>query len=457
MNLLQRTFSAIKTNLNSWLPNEQAASGGGRDSETGFRTTPEDQLKYLYRVMWVDPDLRQAILDIREMDRLDGRVKRIHSRVARDVVKGGLIMQQASENETLSKLWQDFGRRLQLNRAEKLKSDARGLVMEGNLPLQWVLEQGTLNIVAGVRMPSDTILPNVDQSGRFKDVKKAYVQYELYSGRELAAFPLWQLFMARFDPDNFDDMGSMGRPFLDAARTTWRKLIMTEEDLVIRRRVRAPLRMRHTIEGATKEELDDYRASVEKDNGEVTTDFYSNKKGATEAIQGDANLDQINDVVHLLDTFFAGGPLPKGLMGYNKDLARDILEDLKRDYYDEIDLIQDTIAFAYEAGFRMQLLLKGINPDAEDFCIRFAERRTETPNQAADRALKLKALGLPEGMVWEELGLDPTYVRQRRDFEREHYDPYPDPDNIQPPGTAKVKITPGNGRKGESGTSIKNR
>lgn len=59
-------------------------------TESGKRPTPENALKYLYRTMWVDPDLRQAILDIREMDRKDGRVKRIHGRLARDTVKGGL-------------------------------------------------------------------------------------------------------------------------------------------------------------------------------------------------------------------------------------------------------------------------------------------------------------------------------------------------------------------------------
>ncbi len=455
MSLLTTTFARIREKfpkLGAWLPNEPSRMS----DERGGRATPENEQKYLYRIMWVDPELRQAILDIREYDRIDGRVKKIHTRVARDVVKGGLVLQQAEENETLARLWQDYGRRLQLDRAEKLKSDARGLVMEGNLPLQWVLDE-QMNVVSGVRMPSETIFPDVDQNGRFKDVRRAYLQLDVMTGAERAAFPLWKLFLCRLDPDSYDDMGALGRPFLDASRTHWRKLAMTEEDLVVRRRVRAPLRLAHVLEGASKENLDEYRASVEKDQGEITTDYYLNKKGGINAIQGDQNLDQIADVVHLLDSFFAGSPLPKGLMGYTDGMARDILEDLKRDYYDEVDGLQDTLAFAYEAGFRLQLLLKGINPDAEDFCVSFAERRTETPTQTADRALKLQALGLPLGMVWEELGYDPAYVRKRKDYEDEHFDPYPDPNAIQPPGTARVKITPGNGRKGESGTSIRNR
>lgn len=458
MSLLEKTFNALGRHDTALLraatlPNESAAQRG--TSERGRRANPEDQVKYLYRMMWVDPDLREAILDIREMDRTDGRVRRIHSRIARDVVKGGLVMQIPEGSEKLAGLWADFQRRLQLNRVEKLKSDARGLVMEGNLPMQWVLDSGR-NVVSGVRMPSETILPNVDVNGRFKDVAKAYTQVDVNTGSELASFPLWQMFVARFDPDNFDDLGSLGRPFLDAARTTWRKLAMTEEDLVIRRRTRAPLRMAHVLKGATPDDLEKYRAQVEKDQGEITTDFYMNREGSVSAVQGDANLDQNKDIVHLLDTFFAGSPLPKGMMGYTDGMARDILEDLKRDYYDEVDVLQDTLSFAYEQGFRLDLLLKGINPDDFDFTITFAERRTETPNQTADRGLKLRALGLPDGMVWEELGYDASYVRQRRDWEAKHFDPYPEPDKIGATGGAKVSITPGNGRKGESGTSIGN-
>jgi hypothetical protein len=56
--------------------------------------------------------------------------------------------------------------------------------------------------------------------------------------------------MCRLDLDNLDEFGSMGRPFLEACGKTWRELVMTEEDLVIRRRMRAPLRLAHVLEGA---------------------------------------------------------------------------------------------------------------------------------------------------------------------------------------------------------------
>ena len=423
-------------------------------TERGSRTTPENQVKYLYRSMWTDPALRAAILDIRYMDQIDPRVKRIHRRTSLAAVKGGLLLKTSSANRRLRKAWEGFERRLQLNRLEKLKSDARGLLMEGNLPLQWVLGPDK-RVAACVRMPSETIVPRVTPAGTFKDPAAAYDQYDLTSGRVIATFPLWQLSLVRLTPDNYDDHGSMGRPYLDATREVWKKLRMTEEDLVIRRRTRAPLRLVHTLEGANEEELEKYRAQVEEDQTEITTDFYLNRKGGVQAVQGDASLDQIADVVHLLDTFFAGAPAPKGLFGYTEGLNRDILEDLKRDYFEEIDALQDTQAFVYELGFRLDLLLQGVNPDSYDFSVQFAERRTDTPNQRADLALKFQALGASRETVWRTAGMDPAAELAQREAEASSNDPYPEPDNMG--SGPRVAVTPGNQRKGESSTTISTR
>lgn len=427
------------------------------DDERGRRTTPENALKYMYRLMWVDPELRATILEIRDMDYRDGRVKKIHSRMAMDTVRGGLTFTQGEESAELAKRWREFARRTSLSNAVKLKSDARAFVLSGNLPTQWVLDQGNL-VVGAVAMPAETMLPNVSPAGRFIDPTRAYIQMDVMTGAELAAFPLWKMTMGRLDPESFDDMGAMGRPLLDAVRETWRKLRMTEEDLVIRRRTRAPLRMSHVLEGASVTDIDDYRKRVEQDQNTITTDYYANKKGGVTAVQGDSAVDQIADVVHLLDTFFAGTPLPAGLMGYVGKINRDILADLMNAYFDEIDVVQDTLAWVYEQGFRLELLLDGINPDQEEFTIKFAERRTETPNQTADRLLKWNALGIPPSMVWEEMGKNPEDVLERKEQDAERYNPYPDEDGTNPAATGapRVAITPGNAPKGESATSISN-
>jgi len=435
--------------------------------ERGARVPADVAMQRMYRQFAISTEVREKIVLLRQMEARDGRVKSVHGRICRDTIRGGLVMQfMEGQSETLRREWLAFEQRLQLNRVQKLRSDARGLVCEGNLPLQLVLDDAQ-RVVAAVRMPAETIVPIVDDSGRFKDPARAYEQRNTMTGAVLAAFPAWQLQLARFDPLSYDDMGEMGRPFLDATCETWRKLMMTEEDMVIRRRQRAPLRLSHTLEGASEPELSAYRQTVEGEKGEITTDFYSNKKGSVTAIQGDAHLDEIQDVVHLLDTWFAGTPAPKGLFGYVDGLSRDVLEDLKRDYYDEIDHVQDSIAFEYEWCFRVHMLLRGVVVGPEEIQLRFAERRTETPNQVADLALKLMALGLPPTLVWTEMGYDPALILQAADEWAKRSDPYPMPTgapaggppngsaNGPPaPPTNKVSITPGNAPKGGSATSI---
>lgn len=426
-------------------------------TEIGRRSTDENALRYQYRQMQPDFELRAVILDLRRMDRLDPRVKKIHGRMARTATKGGLRLEgEAADDPQIRRRWTAFEQRLGLDRQTKLESDARGLVMEGNLPMQWVIAESG-QVVAALRMPTETLQPLVGDHGRFADPRRAWAQYDLALTKPIAYFPLWQLTVERLSPDSLDDQGALGRPYLDATRAPWRMLRMTEEDLVIRRRQRAPLRFAHILEGAKPDELVLYKNTVEHDKraDAICTDFYLNRKGGVSALQGDANLDQVADVAHLLDTFFSGAPAPKGLFGFTDGLSRDILEDLKRDYYEEIDALQDTVSWVYEQGFRLELLLAGINPEQVPYYIRFIERRTETPNQAADRALKYQALGVPPPKCWEVAGLDPAEIELAVEKERLKGDPYPNPDAITP-AQPHVSITPSNARKGESATTINN-
>lgn len=426
--------------------------------ESGARLASDKAMDRMYRTMWLDTERRAMVQTIRDMDRRDGRVKAIHRKLAGDCIRGGLVLQvsEKASSETLKREWQAMKGRMQLDMAEKLRSDARGFVMEGNLPLQLVLND-RLEVVAGIRMPSDTIMPITDTRGRFKNPAQAWEQRDVMTGATLASWAAWQMAVARLDPDNFDDLGSMGRPFLDACATVWRKLVMTEEDLVLRRRMRAPLRMAHVLEGADDPTMEAYRKQVEGEQGSITTDYYLNRKGSVTPVQGDATLGDIADVTHLLDSFYAGSPAPKGLFGYTDGMARDILEDLKRSYYDEVDSLQDSMAAAYAVAFRIHLLFKGIDPGTDEFTLRYAQRRTETPNQVADLALKYMSLGLPDDMVFADMGLDPDYVRGKRIEQAQRKDPYPPAAQGAARGQGgmpRVSVTPGNAPKGESATAV---
>ncbi|MEE4329278.1 MAG: hypothetical protein V2J10_00305 [Wenzhouxiangella sp.] len=440
-----------------------SSAGNGADAgpttEQGRRPSIENWMRReLALANYVDFELRGTIMRIRYMDRVDPRVKKIHARTARAAAKGGLRLHTSSGNTRLIRAWKKFERKLHLNSREKLESDLRGFMIEGSLPLQWVLSTDHPEVVGCVRLPTETLVPLVDKTGRFEDPAKAWRQINPVTGEEIAHFALYQLTVGRLTPDNFDDWGCLGRPYLDSTRVIWNKLRMTEDDQVLRRRSRAPLRMHHHLGGVSKTDLEDYRAQVEKDQLDGNySDYYTNSKEASiQPISGDTNLDQIADVAYLMDTFLSGSPMPKGLLGYTEGLSRDILEDIKRDFFDELDSLQDLSAQLYEFGFRLDLLLAGINPDSYEFSVGFAERNVESLNQRADRALKYRAIGVPDEMVWEAAGLDPAAVRKQREAEGATDDPYPGNDPGRPAAGARVSITPGNDRKGDSGTAISN-
>ncbi len=432
-------------------------------TQKGTTTTAESMVKQMYREMSVDTDLKSTIMDIRGFDKTDGRVKKIHKRMARDCTKGGVrIKWHGKENARVNKIWNDLRKRMQWDKRQKLLSDARGCCIEGNLALQWVVGGGL--VIKSLRMPTETIIPQALPNGQIKNIESAYVQVDPITQEKIAAFHYLQLSLTRLDPENHDDFGSMGRPYLDGVRETLLKLRMTEEDMVVRRRTRAPQKLVHVLEGAKDEELEIYEKRNASKVGEVREDYYMNKKGGVTAISGDANLDQVRDVMHLLDTFFAGGPAPKGLFGYVDGLSRDVLEDLLRDYYEEIDGLQDTISYAYYEGLRLELMLHNLNPDAYDFSVVFSERQTSSPNQRADLALKHQALGIPSEMLWETVGYQPSTVLAKIKEQNISNEPYPnmidddddDDDDENDKGKPKVSITPGNAPKKESATSITN-
>lgn len=458
-NLLDRVADRRMRDRGYKLPGEHEPS-----TESGSRVRPLDQAARTYAEMWIDLEIRQSIHDVRLMDKQDPRVRRIHTRTARSAVKGGLVLEVGAGNEALKKRWREFEQRLGLDQRAKLESDFRGLMMEGNLPLQMVVsrpEVGRPQVIGAVRMPSETIMPRVGKDGRFEDVKRAYDQIEWPGNRVVASFALWQLKMVRLAPDNYDDWACLGRPYIDAGRKLWKQLTMTESDLVVRRRTRAPQQLHHNIPGATDPEMKSYQKNVEKDQAEGNwKDYYTNKKDAgVTAIGGDANLDQIKDIVLLLDSFFSSAPAPKGLFGYVDDIPRDILEDLKRDYAEELESMQELVAEAYQQAFALDLLLAGINPQAVDFQIRFKEPHALSVNQRADLALKRQAVGASMDTVWRTAGLDPDREKGNLEKEAEDLDPYPSGVAGPEGGSGRqprVSITPSNERKGDSGTSISN-
>jgi hypothetical protein len=431
----------------------------------GNAVKPADTWRTLYRRTWVDTDLRVIIEKIREMDGQNGkvgdpRVKRIHSNTSTYIAKGGLSLFGAEREPRIMREWRLFQRRLRLDTIPKLKSDARQFVLQGNLALELLTDGDTVTGLAS--LPADTIVPNVDERGRIPDPKKAYIQWDVYNGFAETTFSLGTLLLARLDPPNYDDLGAFGRPMLDASRDVYEKLIFSEEKLVQRRASRASLRLAHIMEGVTTEELEAYRQTIEANQYQGhDTDYFMNRKGAIQPVQGDAALSDIGDVIHLMNIFFASAPAPSGLFGWGQELSRDVLQELKDAFFVEVDAYQEHIATVYQEAFEIQLALKCIDPLNYDFYVEYNEPRTLSDNQRADLALKDQALGMPRTTVIRTRGFNPAEIQELVRAEDANPEAFFPPQTITTnngPATKQPKVTvsPEAAGRGHSRTDISN-
>jgi hypothetical protein len=167
----------------------------------------------------------------------------------------------------------------------------------------------------------------------------------------------------------------------------------------------------HVLAGATPAELEGYKERNKQaleNPGASVADFFSNQAGSLSVVQGDANLSQIADVEHHIATWFQSGEVPMELMGYGKDLNRDVLGEKKAEYEQTLSQLREwVIAELIVPLLERQWLLAGIYPASLGYQVVWREASKITPeiiSTVADAAMKLQVLGLPPEMVWGMLG-----------------------------------------------------
>jgi len=408
-------------------------------------------------------DIKTKIAEIEALDQKDGQVKTLHSKLARIATRGGVRFVCKTENKKMTEIAEEWIRRVGLDKRATRKSHAKRLLKHGNLVIQNVVS-GNNRVEQLVTMPTQTMRPEMDDKGQFPNSDNAYSQMDAMSGMTVVTkFARWQIAWVKLD----EECNQLyGRPLIDAERKRAMQISMTDDDLVIRRRVRAALRLLHVLEGANEESLQAYKAR-NRDSLEnplrVDSDLFSNQKGSVTAIQGDANLDQIKDVAYLNQKFYGGAGTHAHHFGILADsLNRDVFEDTLGDLYEMIEEIQESLCDGYNESLRLEFLLNGINADAYDWYLELMGRKVETPNQELDRALKELSANVPEEHVFTEtLGLNWDRIIEMRERAREREDPYgtriEEDLETDENGRPKFTIVEGNKRGKDSATYVGNK
>lgn len=354
----------------------------------------------------------QVVKTCRKMYATDTRAKRHIQTLATDLVGGGFTVQvvegdRAQEAEEAARGLQE-----RLDMGARLDDWVRLSVRDGDSFLEVGVNE-RMEIVDVTRKPTLEVRRNSDENDRFPDPTRAFWwASQLWWGAEAPSdavwFAEWQMMHVRWD---HDEGSRYGTPMFASGTGAWKRVKEGDVDIAVRRKTRAGMKYLHVVEGADGTDLKAYK-SENKDALDnpfaAVADFFSNRKGSITAIQGDARLDQIGDVEYQIQTWLMASPVPVELLGYGQNLNRDVLDEKKKQYDETLEQLRPWVEREIVKPLvELQWLLMGIWPRGLKYSIQWTEKRlisAEDVRNIADATLKLKALGLPDEVIWQVLG-----------------------------------------------------
>lgn len=338
-------------------------------------------------------DRRSIVNDIRRMYDDDPRVRTIIQTLARDATKNGFELNvegpRSAEALTIANEMLD-----RLDVWTRLDDWVRLTLRDGDSFLE-VGATAAGDIVHVSRKPTLEMFRWSNERNEFVDQSRAfYWTDQLWTSDTPPAtatfFAEWQMIQASWDSD---EGSRYGRPLLTSARSAYKRMTEGELDIAIRRKTRAGMRYVHSLEDASEPEIDAYKVrnrAVLGDPSVAIADYFSNKRTSITAIQGDAHLSEIDDVLHHIRTFWLASPVPMSLLGYGQDLNRDVLDEQEEQYRRSLESISEWVFGQFvKPLIERQWLLKGIWPDSLTWT---AEWANKVPITADGMDLAAKAL-----------------------------------------------------------------
>jgi len=390
------------------------------------------------RVDWVDQSRR--LFDI------DARVQGVVEMVLRDILRVGwswklnedLPMRQ---QDTIRAKLEDLEMRLDLSR--QITAWLESVFVDGDLFLQIVIDGRSRRVLKVLPLSTLHMERLSNDYDEFDDPNNAFIrrewpdtfgEYQWQREDSGTPYAAWEILHVRW--------GQMprrryGRPLLAAGLANARSAKRGEFDMAIRRAVRAGMKLHHQI-GAdsamtgpvTDRQIREYLElnKTALDNPYASAiDFFSNAGTTISPIQGDANLSDIDDIKHHVDTFFVQSPVPKPLLGYSDDINRDVLGKSQEQYRLTLEDMSRWVAAELLHPLLWRCLLiegtqDGTYIQQQDLTCEFGSRGlydAEQFAQTSDSVLKLVNQGLlsQEG-AWDILERELPHFDREAERER---------------------------------------
>lgn len=413
-NLLTKLFETF-ANI---LP-ENATRTAKDDPGLTIKTSP---MLWPYEIFVLEWERRTLLRDLELLVKRDSRLDRANYVMANAATRGGITVTVGTcRSRKVQKAAQDIIDKLMKNTKlnAHLPAWGRTVLRDGDIFLNIIADMdpngSTAHITRIKNLPAITMERIDDMTDSFPDIKKAFMQIDPITRQDIQPFPLWSINHMRW---KYEPGERYGRSQYYSGREMWKKLKMTEEDMVVRRRTRAVQRRVHVIGNkdnpGTDTEVKKYRSENKLDdprNARITADYYINGLGDVKNLEGDAHLDHIKDVEYLLENAMIGTGVPLHILGFGRNVNRDVVEDQKRTYKEDCKGIQDLLEHGdpgsfsgIRAVFNMALALGGLNPEEIPINVGWAQLDDATLSGMTDTVLKLRA-AQPKPLITHKLGL----------------------------------------------------
>lgn len=365
-------------------------------------TSSADSSIAFYDKLKSDRDRMAIIKTCRKMYDSDPRVKKALRTYATDVVRSGYFVK--TKNAQALEIAQSLQKRLGLNK--KLQDATRLTGRDGDSFYEIVVDEN-LDIVKLSRKPTLQMHRYSNSYDEFDNPQQAYWmgeenQISADPPKNALWFARWQIIHVRFE---HDEEKRYGTPMWASATGAFKRVTEGEIDISVRRKVRAGMILHHVVEGspADVETYKEKNKTAENNPFAAIRNYYTNKPGSISAIQGDAHLNEIGDIVHHIETMFTASDIPMELVAYGGDLNRDVLGEKKEEYDETLDDGREWLSEEFlKPLLELQWLLKGIYPVDLKYEIVWRKAKSLTPvmlRDLADALMRLRVLGVKEELI----------------------------------------------------------
>lgn len=326
------------------------------------------ELLYAYQLYAVSYDYQKAVSQCRRLSEENPIFSAVIRKLTNTIgdIPTEVVFDEASPKaKEANDIVKSLLARTQWN--EKKSSFIRAMLNEGGLSYEVILSSMRKTVDRIEYRPHNSICPQTDRAGNFRDPTRAYAQIDPTSQTELASFALWQMVDVNLEESYYHDRGI---PHLQSARQ-----LLTFINVMTKGLMQKWVRESGSIEHFNLEEADKWEEVEQfKENNQTTLNaspeslvrqFFSKGKVNIERILADAKASaNIDPADFMLELFFLAVGVPKEVLGFKAHtVIRDMITVAIDNYYQLLSKIQGRLFVACRKLIDFELLLNGILPE----------------------------------------------------------------------------------------------